>query len=102
MTVEIPSWLVKQFELESGDAGLKEDEVHRFSVEGDFKDKDGNKLDVELEACSGQSNWWATINVFRGDELLAQTEPFFDIVGHQEFTSLNGEFNVVFKTVEAE
>lgn len=101
--VEIPSWLVEQFEIESGDSGLLEDKVERFEVP-DMKDADGDKLYVELECCSGQSNWWATINVFRpgSGELLAQSEPFHDILGTQEFTYFNddGEFTLSFETVE--
>jgi hypothetical protein len=102
--VEIPSWLVEQFEIESEGPGLLEDKVERFEVHGDFEDSEGDPLLVELECCSGQSNWWATINVFlkRTGELVAQSEPFHDILGTQEFSYYNdeAEFFLTFETVE--
>jgi hypothetical protein len=83
--VEIPSWIVEQFELAERAQGGNSKVVHSIKVEGDFVDSEGDPLYVEVEFCSGRPMWWATINVLAEGELISQSEEFVEILGLQEF-----------------
>lgn len=83
--VEIPSWIVEQFELAERAQNGTNKVVHSVKVEGDFVDSEGDPLYVEVEFCSGRPVWWASINVFAEDEMVSQSEPFVEILGLQEF-----------------
>ena len=83
--VEIPSWIVEQFEL--GDKALSNPTkvVHAIPVAGDFEDCEGDPLHVEVEFSSGRPTWWATITVSSEGETVSESEPFVEILGLQEF-----------------
>ena len=83
--VEIPSWIVEQFEL--GDKALSTPNkvVHSITVDGHFEDCDGDPLHVEVEFSSGRPAWWATIVVSSEGEIVSESEPFIEILGLQEF-----------------
>lgn len=83
--VEVPSWIVAQFELWDKADSVAKEVVHSVTVEGDFVDSEGDPLYVEVEFCSGRPVWWATINVFAEGELISQSEEFTEILGLQEF-----------------
>ena len=83
--VEIPSWIVEQFEL--GDKAMAQTAkvVHSVTVDGHFEDCDGDPLHVEVEFSSGRPAWWATIVVSSEGEIVSESEPFIEILGLQEF-----------------
>lgn len=83
--VEVPSWIVEQFELGDKAPGVTSKVVHEIPAEGGFVDCEGDPLHVEVEFCSGRPTWWASINVFSEGEMVSQSEPFTEILGLQEF-----------------
>ncbi len=83
--VEIPSWIVEQFELGDNAMAQTAKVVHSVPVPGHFEDCDGDPLHVEVEFSSGRPAWWATIVVAAEGEVVSESEPFFEILGLQEF-----------------
>lgn len=83
--VEIPSWIVEQFELGDNATAQITKVVHSIPVEGGFEDCDGDPLHVEVEFSSGRPIWWATITVHADGEVVSESEPFVEILGLQEF-----------------
>ena len=83
--VEIPSWIVEQFELGDNATAQITKVVHSIDVGGDFVDCEGDPLHVEVEFSSGRPTWWATITVHAEGEVVSESEPFVEILGLQEF-----------------
>jgi hypothetical protein len=59
------------FDEYTGPLVVERDCVIRLKAEGD--EPYGTVLEMEL--CSGQANYWYTINIWEGGELLGQSEP---------------------------
>jgi hypothetical protein len=83
--VEIPSWIVEQFELGDKARSNPTKVVHSVPVPGNFVDCEGDPLHVEVEFSSGRPMWWATITVSSEGEVVSESEPFVEILGLQEF-----------------
>lgn len=79
LTIKVPvnQWqaLLDIDDLDDYDGPLdtETDSVERVQSEGEDPRYPGVTLEYEL--CSGQTNYWYTVNVWRGNELIGQSEP---------------------------
>lgn len=77
LNVPVAKWQalldIEDLETYNGPLDTETDSVTRIESEGQDTRYPG--VTLELELCSGQTNYWYTVNVWKDGELVGQSEP---------------------------
>lgn len=99
LTVTAPAVWPKLLEIEDleeydGPLPAKRDDCQRVGSEPDSEGRS-----VELELCSGGTNYWYTVNVWQNGELIGQSEPDHSLCAGNDETETDDGQTVKFKVI---